>query len=111
MQQNVSIAEAIVLSCFRPVDAARNRVVYERGSFPSVRYVYQAQPDLDVVVCEDDAEILETIDERTLLVPISHVLFKAGEIQDVEPIVRRAREAGAHVVSTATSRRGSSRST
>jgi kynureninase len=98
MHQNVSIAEAIVLSCFRPVDPARNRVVYERGNFPSVRYVYQAQPDLEVVVCEDDAEILETIDERTLLVPMSHVLFKAGEIQDVEPIVRRAEEAGAHVV-------------
>jgi kynureninase len=98
MHQNVSIAEAIVLSCFRPVDPARNRVVYERGNFPSVRYVYQAQPDLEVVVCEDDAEILETIDERTLLVPISHVLFKAGEIQNVEPIVGRAEEAGAHVV-------------
>jgi kynureninase len=98
MQQNVSIAEAIVLSCFRPVDPARNRVVYERGNFPSVRYVYQAQPELEVVVCEDDAEILERIDERTLLVPMSHVLFKAGEIQDVEPIVRRASEVGAHVV-------------
>ena len=55
MHQNVSIAEAVVLSCFRPVDPARNRVVYERGNFPSVRYVYQAQPDLEVVVCEDDA--------------------------------------------------------
>ena len=98
MQQNVAIAEAIVLSCFRPVDPARNRVVYERANFPSVRYLYQAQPDLDVVVCEDDEEIVERIDERTLLVPISHVLFKESEIQDVEPIVRRAREVGAHVI-------------
>jgi len=98
MHQNVAIAEAVALSCFRPVDPARNRVVYERGSFPSVRYLYQAQPDFEVVVCEDDAEIVERIDERTLLVPISHVLFKAGEIQDVEPIARRAREAGAHVI-------------
>jgi kynureninase len=31
-------------------------------------------------------------------VPISHVLFRDAEIQDVEPIVRRAHEAGAHVV-------------
>ena len=98
MHQNVAIAEAIVLSCFRPVDPARNRVVYERGNFPSVRYLYQAQPDLEVVVCEDDAEVVERIDERTLLVPISHVLYKASEIQDVEPIVRRAHEVGAHVV-------------
>jgi len=98
MHQNVSIAEAVALSCFRPVDPVRNRVVYERGNFPSVRYVYQAQPDLEVVVCEDDAEIVERIDERTLLVPISHVLYKAAEIQDVEPIVRRAHEVGAYVI-------------
>ena len=98
MHQNVAIAEAVALSCFRPVDPARNRVVYERGNFPSVRYLYQAQPDLEVVVCEDEGEILERIDERTLLVPISHVLFKAAEIQDIEPIVRRAHEVGAHVI-------------
>jgi kynureninase len=72
--------------------------VYERGNFPSVRYLYQAQPDLEVVVCEDETEIVERIDERTLLVPISHVLFKDSLIQDVEPIVRRAHEVGAHVI-------------
>jgi kynureninase len=98
MHQNVAIAEAIALSCFRPVDPAKNRVVYERGNFPSVRYLYQAQPDLEVVVCEHDSEIVERIDERTLLVPISHVLFKDSVIQDVEPIVRRAHEVGAHVI-------------
>ena len=98
MQQNVAIAEAIALSCFRQVDPSRNRVVYERANFPSVRYLYEAQPDLEVVVCENDEEIVERIDERTLLVPISHVLFKESEIQDVEPIVRRAHEVGAHVI-------------
>ena len=97
MHQNVAIAEAVVLSCFTPTPA-RNRVVYERGNFPSVRYLYQAQHDLDVIVCEDDEEIVEAIDERTLLVPISHVLFKSGEIQDVARIVARAHEAGAHVI-------------
>ena len=97
MHQNVAIAEAVVLSCFRPT-AERNRVVYERGNFPSVRYLYQAQRELEVVVCEDDEEIVEAIDERTLLVPISHVLFKSGEIQDVARIVERAHEAGAHVI-------------
>jgi kynureninase len=98
MHQNVAIAEAVVLSCFLPVDARRNRVVYERENFPSVRYLYQAQPELEVVVCEDDRAIVAAIDERTLLVPISHVLFKTAEIQDVEPIVRRAHEVGAHVI-------------
>jgi kynureninase len=98
MHQNVTIAEAVALSCFGPVDPARNRIVYERGNFPSVRYLYEAQPELEVVVCENEAEIVGRIDERTLLVPISHVLYKNGEIQDVEPIVRRAREVGAHVI-------------
>ena len=98
MHQNVAVAEAVVLSCFRPVDPARKRVVYERGNFPSVRYLYQAQPELEVVVCETGDDIVERIDERTLLVPMSHVLFKSGEIQDVEPIIQRAHEVGAHVV-------------
>ncbi len=100
MHQNVAVAEAVVLSCFRPADPVRNRVVYERGNFPSVRYLYQAQSDLEVVVCEEReaGAIVDAIDERTLLVPISHVLFKTGEIQDVEPIVRRAHEVGAHVI-------------
>jgi kynureninase len=98
MHQNVAVAEAIVVSCFRPVDPGRNRVVYEEGNFPSVRYLYQAQPDLEVVVVPNDQAIVEAIDERTLLVPITHVLFRTGEIQDVEAIVRRAHEVGAHVI-------------
>jgi kynureninase len=94
MHQNVSIAEAVVLSCFqRPGE--RNRIVYERENFPSVRYVYQARSELDVVATDD---VVGAIDERTLLVPIQHVLFKSGEIQDVESIVDRAHASGAYVV-------------
>jgi kynureninase len=46
MHQNVTVAEAIVLSCFPP----RSRIVYEEGNFPSVRYLYQSQPAADVHV-------------------------------------------------------------
>jgi kynureninase len=49
-------------------------------------------------VAEDDGAVVEAIDERTLLVPVTHVLYQDGRIQDVEAIARRAREAGAHVV-------------
>ena len=98
MHQNVAIAEAIVLSCFRPVDPRRNRVVYEEGNFPSVRYLYQAQPDLEVVVVPAGESLVDAIDERTLLVPTSHILFKSSEIQDAAAIANRARDAGAHVV-------------
>src|SRR5438270_833814 len=78
----------------------RNRIVYEAGNFPSVRYLYQAQADrgAEIVVVPEGEPVADAIDERTLLVPISHVLFKTGEIQDVEAIARRAHEAGAHVV-------------
>ena len=41
--------------------------------------------------------MLDAIDERTLLVPLSHVLFKTAELSDLEPVVARAHEAGAHV--------------
>jgi kynureninase len=100
MHQNVTVAEAIVLSCFDLRAGARNRIVYEEPNFPSVRYLHQAQAarGAEVVVCPDDAAVVEAIDERTLLVPISHVLFKNGEIQDVEAIVARAHEAGALVL-------------
>jgi kynureninase len=98
MHQNVTVAEAIVLSCF-DLRQPRNRIVFEEGLFPSVRYVQQAWARFgaDVVVCEDADGVIDAIDERTLLVPISHVLYKSGEIQPVERIVERAREAGAYV--------------
>ena len=97
MHQNVTVAEMIVLSCFADV-GTRNRIVYEEANFPSVRYLYQAQPHLEVVTCADAQGIVDAIDERTLLVPISHVLFKNAEIQAIEPIIARAHEVGAHVV-------------
>jgi kynureninase len=97
MHQNVSIAEAIVLSCFQQ-PGGRNRIVYERENFPSVRYVYEAQRGLEVVVCENGEAVIDAIDERTLLVPVQHVVYNSAEIQDVAAIVARAHEVGAHVV-------------
>jgi kynureninase len=96
MHQNVSVAEAIVVSCFQ--GSERNRIVFEAANFPSVRYVYQAQRHLEVVACETPEELLASIDERTLLVPVQHVLFKSGDIQDVESIVEHAHGVGALVV-------------
>jgi kynureninase len=42
--------------------------------------------------------LLEAIDERTQLVLLSHVLFRTGAIQDVEPVIERAHDVGAHVL-------------
>jgi kynureninase len=97
MHQNVTVAEAVVLSCFDP-RPPRNRIVYEEGNFPTVRYLYQAARGAEIVVVPERQPVAEALDERTLLVPVQHVLFKTSEIQDVEAIVRRAHEVGAHVV-------------
>ena len=97
MHQNVTVAVAVVLSCFR-LESPRNRIVYLEGEFPSVRYLLQAQPGAEIEVVPDLDALLETIDERTLLVPLSHALFKTAELQDVEAVQRRAEEVGAHVL-------------
>jgi kynureninase len=98
MHQNVTVAEAVVLSCF-DLKPPRNRIVFEQGLFPSVRYVQQAWTRFgaETIVCEDAEAVIEAIDERTLLVPVSHVLYRSGEIQPVERVVARAHEAGAYV--------------
>jgi len=99
MHQNVTLAEAVVLSCFG-FDGERRRIVYEQGNFPSVRYLYQAQArnGAEIEVAPDDEGVVDAIDERTLLVPVTHVLYRSGRIQDIEAIVSRAHEAGALVV-------------
>jgi kynureninase len=106
MHQNVSVCQSIILSCF-DLSGPRNRIVYEELNFPSVMYVYEAHRALGAEVCpvpSDDGmtvpleRFLAAIDERTLLVPLSHVIFKSGAVQDVAAITRRAHEVGAYVV-------------
>ncbi len=97
MHQNVTVAVMVILSCFR-LEPPRNKIVYVEGEFPSVRYLLQAQPGAEIEVVPDTDALLEAIDERTLLVPVSHVLYKVAELQDVAPIQRRCEEVGAHLL-------------
>ena len=96
MHQNVTIAEAIVLSCFEP-SGMRNRIVCERENFPSVMYYYARQHGLELVTVPVE-KLVDAIDERTLLVPTSHVLFKSSFLQDAQAIVEKAHRVGAKVV-------------
>ena len=96
MHQNVTLAEAIVLSCFLP-DGRRNRIVCERENFPSVMYFYARQHGLELVTVPHE-KLVDAIDDRTLLVPTSHVLFKSSYIQDAAAIVDKAHRVGARVV-------------
>ncbi len=107
MHQNVSVVQSLVLSCLTPTPE-RNRIVYSDLEFPSVMYVHEAHArrgDTEVVrVASPDGMtvptelMLEAIDERTLLVPISHVLFKSAFLQDAKAIIDRAHEVGALVM-------------
>lgn len=107
MHQNVSVCQAIILSCF-DLTGRRNKIVYEAMNFPSVMYVYEAHakaagarivtvPSEDGITI-DTERMLDAIDEETLLVPISHVLFKSAYIQDAKAIVEKAHAVGAMVV-------------
>ncbi|HMS18662.1 MAG TPA: aminotransferase class V-fold PLP-dependent enzyme, partial [Planctomycetota bacterium] len=107
MHQNVSIAEAILLSCF-DFRAPRNKIVYTEMNFPSVMYVMEEQKRRGARVVTVPADpsgitvnlerILAAIDEETLLVPVSHVLFRSAAIQDAQAIIKRAHEVGALVI-------------
>jgi kynureninase len=106
MHQNISIAQGILLSCF-DFNGPRNKIVIEEGIFPSVYYVLRGMipPHIEfcMIPCEDGItvsvdRIVDAIDERTLLVPISHVLFRSAYILDVQPIIEKAHSVGAMVI-------------
>src|SRR6266516_4298695 len=107
MHQNVSICQSLILSCFEPTPK-RNKVVYSELNFPSVMYVYEAHARngnlrIETVKSDDGITVplerlLAAIDETTLLVPISHVLYKSAFLQDAKAITDRAHEVGAMVV-------------
>jgi len=73
-----------------------------------VMYVYEAHARdgkirIETVKSDDGMTVplermLAAIDETTLLVPFSHVLFKSAFLQDAKAIVDRAHEVGAMVV-------------
>ncbi|HVV86038.1 MAG TPA: aminotransferase class V-fold PLP-dependent enzyme [Kofleriaceae bacterium] len=106
MHQNVSTVMSVLASCF-DYAAPRNRVVYESLMFPTVSYVWKAEerrgavvevvPSADGTTVDADA-MCAAIDERTLLVPLQHVVFGSGFIQDVKKIAARAAAVGAHVI-------------
>ncbi|MDX6304775.1 MAG: kynureninase [Blastocatellia bacterium] len=110
MHQNVSICQSLILSCLLPLpeNSKRRKIVYSELNFPSVMYVYEAHARahglrIETVKSDDGItvpleRILSAIDEETLLVPISHVLFKSAFLQDAQAITERAHEVGAMIV-------------
>ena len=104
--QNVTTCEATVASCL-DFSGRRNKVVYTDLNFPSIMYFWEAQRIRGarvVMVPNDDGihvnteRLLDAIDEETLIVPISHVIFRSAFIQDVAAIVEKAHRVGAYVL-------------
>jgi kynureninase len=106
MHQNVTVAMGIIASCFA-FDGPRRKIVMTDHEFPSNMYlfegfrrygaevVYVPSPD---TVRTDLGRLLEALDERTLLVPLSLVLFRSAYIQDARAVIEKAHHVGAHVI-------------
>jgi kynureninase len=106
LHQNVTLIQAVIASCF-DFRGARNKIVMTDLEFPSIQYFYHEQRRLgarvELVASSDPVRIdlerfLAAIDETTLLVPISQVLFRSAYIVDAKAIIERAHRVGAHVI-------------
>jgi kynureninase len=106
LHQNVTTTQAIISSCFE-FQGARNKIVMSDLEFPSTQYFYNEQrrrgARVETIASSDPVKIdidkfLAAIDEDTLLVPISQVLFRSACIVDAKAIIQRAHRVGAHVI-------------
>jgi kynureninase len=106
MHQNVTVVQAIIASCHR-FDGARNKIVMTDLEFPSNMYLFEGfrRYGADIVYVKspdtmrsDVGAMLDAIDERTLLVPLSYVLFKSAFIQDAAAVIEKAHRVGARVI-------------
>jgi kynureninase len=103
--QNVTMIQAIVASCL-DFSGKRNKVVYSDLNFPSVMYFWNAQRErgarIEMVATDgihvSTEKMLAAIDEQTLIVPISHVIFRSAYINDAKAIIDRAHQVGAMVL-------------
>ena len=104
--QNVSVAEALIGSCFR-YDGPRRKIVMTDLEFPTNMYVFEGfrRYGAEIVYVPSDDRIrtnlgrlLEAIDERTMLVPLSLVLFRSAYLEDARAVIERAHRVGAHVI-------------
>jgi kynureninase len=105
MNQNVSTIQASVASAL-DFSGDRRKVVYSELNFSTVHYVWQEQKRRGAEICVVPSgdgihppmeALLAAIDERTLIVPISHVLFRSSGVKDVKAVVKKAHAVGALV--------------
>src|SRR5258708_30762943 len=106
LHQNVTLIQAVIASCF-DFRGTRNKIVMTDLEFPSVQYFYHEHrrhgarveliPSGNSIRFELEP-FLAAIDETTLLVPISLVLFRSSFIVNAKAIIEKAHRVGAHVI-------------
>ncbi len=107
MHPNVSLIQSIIVSSFN-FEGKRNKVIYTDLEFPTDTYVYQKLAkskgaEIQIIKSDDGLippteKLIDSIDENTLLVPVSHVQFKNAYKMDVKSVVEKAHSVGALVV-------------
>jgi kynureninase len=100
MQQNVSVCQWVVGSCF-DWRARRNKLVTDGLNFPTNDYIYHGlarQGARVVSVPGPMDQHLDAIDDETALVSVSHVAFRNSYLQDLRAIVERAHAVGSMVI-------------
>ncbi len=106
MATNVSQIQSMLASCLEYVPG-KNKIVYSALEFPTVSYVWYEErrrgANVVVVPSPDGVNLgidrfLSEIDETTVAVPLSHVLFRSSTVTEVEKVVARAKEVGAIVI-------------
>jgi kynureninase len=107
IQPNASIGLSTVASCFDFQSNERNKIVTSALDFPSMQYIWDEQEKvgatIEVVHSGDSisistGDIVDAIDDATVLVALSHVSFRSSNRIEVEPIVERAHKSGALVL-------------
>lgn len=103
---NLTIGSALIASCL-DFTGKRNKVVFTELHFPTISYLwhgwqkYGARIHLvpsDDGLYVDTQKICDAIDEETMIVPISHVYFRSGGLQDIKTIIDKAHSVGALVM-------------
>jgi kynureninase len=106
LHQNATVAQSIAVSCFS-FDGRRRKIVMQDLDFPTNHYLFEgfSRYGAEIVYVKSDDSVrapidrlVDAIDEHTVLVPLSLVLFRSGCLQDVRPAVEKAHRVGARVV-------------
>jgi len=104
----VIVSDCVSVNLFKLVVATlkmqkgRRKVVTEQGNFPTDLYVLQGiarmfDDEIEIVAVER-TELMQTIDDDTAIVVLTHVHYKTSEVLDMETHTNHAHDNGALIL-------------